>query len=53
MYQWLQDYAYRINVAWWVFALAGFLAVTIAFVTIFIQVLKAIVLNPVKSLRTE
>ena len=53
MNQWLQDYAYRINVAWWVFALAGFLAVSIAFVTIFIQVLKAIVLNPVKGLRTE
>ena len=50
---WLQDYAYRINIAWWVFAVAGVLALMIAIVTISIQAIKAAVSNPVKSLRTE
>ena len=53
MHTWLQDFAYRINIDWWVFALAGVLAMVIAFVTISIQVMKAVVENPVKSLRTE
>jgi putative ABC transport system permease protein len=53
MSQWLQDYAYRINVAWWVFAFAGAVALAIAITTICIQVLKVVVKNPVGSLRTE
>ncbi len=53
MKQWLQDYAYRIDIGWWVFAFAGAVAFVIAIVTISIQVLKAVVMNPVKSLRTE
>jgi putative ABC transport system permease protein len=53
MNQWLQDYAYRINIGWWVFAFAGITALIIAIATISIQVLKAVVMNPVKSLRTE
>ncbi len=53
MHQWLQDYAYRINIAWWVFLFAGSVALIIAIVTICIQVLKAVVANPVTSLRTE
>jgi len=53
MNNWLQDFAYRINVSWWVFALAGALALLIALVTIGLQVLKAAVDNPVKSLRSE
>ena len=53
MHTWLQDFAYRINIDWWVFALAGVLAMAIAFVTISMQVMKAAVDNPVKSLRTE
>ena len=53
MNQWLQDYAYRIDIGWWVFAFAGAVAIIIAIVTISIQVLKAVVMNPVKSLRTE
>ncbi len=53
MTSWLQDYAYRINIGWWVFALAGTVAFLVAIVTISIQVLKATVMNPVKSLRTE
>ncbi len=53
MYVWLQDFAYRINIQWWVFALAGFASLLIAFITISMQVMKAVVENPVKSLRTE
>lgn len=51
--QWLQDFAYRIDVSWWVFALAGLLAVIIAFVTVSFQSIKAALVNPVKSLRSE
>jgi len=53
MNKWLQAYAYRINIGWWVFALAGLLAVVIAFVTISFQSIKAALMNPVKSLRSE
>lgn len=53
MDNWLQDFAYRISIQWWVFALAGVLAIAIALVTVGIQALKAAVANPVKSLRTE
>jgi putative ABC transport system permease protein len=53
MNKWLQDFAYRINIAWWVFAGAGLLTLLIAFVTVSMQAMKAAVANPVKSLRTE
>lgn len=53
MSKWLQDFAYRIDIKWWVFALAGGLAVIIAFVTISFQSVKAAFANPVKSLRSE
>lgn len=53
MHQWLQDFAYRIDIQWWVFVLAGILALLIAFATIALQVMKALRENPVKSLRTE
>lgn len=53
MTEWLQDYAYRVNIGWWVFAFAGIAALIIAVATISIQVLKVVVMNPVKSLRTE
>lgn len=53
MNKWLQDFAYRITIVWWVFALAGFAAIIIAIVTISFQAIKAAVANPVKSLRTE
>jgi len=49
----LQDFAYRISIQIWVFAIAGVLAILIALLTIGIQALKAAVANPVKSLRTE
>jgi ABC-type antimicrobial peptide transport system permease subunit len=53
MHQWLQDYAYRIHVSWWIFAAGGFVAIVIALVTISFQAIKAAMANPVKSLRTE
>ncbi|MEO6541601.1 MAG: ABC transporter permease [Ferruginibacter sp.] len=53
MHNWLQDFAYRIDIGWWVFAITGILAVLIALVTISFQAIKAAVANPVKSLRTE
>lgn len=53
MHNWLQDFAYRINIQIWVFAVAGVLAILIALLTIGIQAFKAAMANPVKSLRTE
>jgi ABC-type antimicrobial peptide transport system permease subunit len=53
MHQWLQDYAFRINISWWVFAAGGLAALVIALVTISFQAIKAAIANPVKSLRTE
>jgi putative ABC transport system permease protein len=53
MNQWLEDFAYRIQVEWWVFAIAGLVAMLIAFFTIGVQVFQAVRRNPVKSLRTE
>jgi len=53
MHNWLQDFAYRINISWWIFPLAGILAILIALFTISFQSIKAAAANPVKSLRTE
>ncbi|GGB15917.1 ABC transporter permease [Puia dinghuensis] len=53
MHSWLQDYAYRISIQWWVFALGGLLALAIALTTVGIQALRASLANPAKSLRTE
>lgn len=53
MSQWLQDFAYKISLAWWMFALAGGLAVLVALVTVSFQSIRAALANPVKSLRTE
>jgi putative ABC transport system permease protein len=49
----LQDFAYKINLEWWVFATAGIGAVIIAFVTVSYQSIKAALMNPVKSLKSE
>lgn len=51
--KWLQEYAYHINVGWWIFAVAGISACAIALITISYQAIKAAIANPVKSLRTE
>jgi putative ABC transport system permease protein len=53
MHEWLQNYAYRVTISWWVFILAGVLALLIALITISFQSVKAAIANPVKSLRTE
>jgi putative ABC transport system permease protein len=53
MHKWLQNYAYRITIGWWVFVVAGLLALIIALVTISFQSIRAAIANPVKSLRTE
>jgi putative ABC transport system permease protein len=53
MNKWLQDFAYRIAISWWIFALAGAIAIAIAFATVAFQAVKAALANPVKSLRSE
>lgn len=53
MNRWLQDFAYRIEIKWWVFALAGLGAVVIAILTVSFHAIKAAVANPINSLRNE
>ena len=53
MHQWLQDFAYRININWLVFVSAGLAAIVIALITVSFQAIKAAMANPVKSLRSE
>ena len=53
MNKWLEDFAYRIGIAWWVFLVAGLTAIIIALLTVSFQAFKAAIANPVKSLRTE
>ena len=53
MNNWLEDFAYRVNIQWWVFVLAAFAALAIALCTVSFQAIKAALMNPVKSLRTE
>ena len=53
MHKWLQGYSYRIEIQWWVFGLAGMLALVVALMTVSFQAIKAAIANPVKSLRTE
>ncbi len=53
MDKWLQDFAYKIEIEWWMFGLAGALAVVIAILTVSTQAIKAALTNPVKSLKSE
>ncbi|WP_338875194.1 ABC transporter permease [Spirosoma sp. SC4-14] len=53
MNEWLQGFAYRIAIEWWVFVLAGVLAALVAFLTVSFQSIRAALMNPVKSLRSE
>lgn len=53
MDRWLQNFAYRTDIYWWIFAIAAILSTGIAFITVSFQSIKAAVMNPVKSLRTE
>jgi len=51
--KWLQEYAYHINIQWWIFIIAGLAAILLALITVSYQAIKAAIVNPVKSLRTE
>jgi putative ABC transport system permease protein len=53
MNKWLQDFAYKIDISWWMIAAAGFTAIVIALVTVSFQSVKAALMNPTKSLRSE
>ena len=53
MNQWLQSFAYRIGLSWWIFVLAGSAAMLIALLTVSVQTARAALANPVKSLRSE
>jgi putative ABC transport system permease protein len=53
MHNWLEDFAFRTNISWWVFMVAAAIALLIALVTISFQAIKAAMANPVKNLRTE
>jgi ABC-type antimicrobial peptide transport system permease subunit len=53
MNRWLQDYVYRIDISWWMFLVAGAIAIIIALFTVSFQAIKAAFANPVKNLRTE
>ena len=53
MHTWLQDFAYRISIGWWIFGIAGVTAALVALVTVSFQAVRAALANPVKSLRTE
>ncbi len=51
--KWLQGFAYHVSISWWMFVIAGSIALVVAFITILFQAMKAALTNPVKSLRTE
>jgi putative ABC transport system permease protein len=53
MSRWLQDYAYHIPIQWWIFAISGIVVILIALMTVSVQVIKAAISNPVRSLKTE
>ncbi|MET0466329.1 MAG: ABC transporter permease [Chitinophagaceae bacterium] len=53
LHNWLKDFAYRVSIGWWVFAMAAAIALLIAVMTVSIQAIRAAVINPVKSLRSE
>ena len=53
MYNWLLEYTYRIELSWWIFALAGGLAVVIALATVSYQAVRAALANPAASLKAE
>jgi putative ABC transport system permease protein len=53
VYHWLENFTYRIDIKWWVFAIVATLALMIAFCTVFFQSIRAALADPVKSLRSE
>jgi len=53
MHQWLQSFAYRIGISWWIFVLAGGTANLVALLTVSMQTIRAAIANPIRSLRTD
>jgi len=53
MHNWLKNFAFRIDISWWMFAVAAVLALTIAIVTVSFQAIRAATSNPVRALRSE
>ena len=53
MNKWLQAFAYKVDITWWMFAIAGIMSIFIALATVSFQAIKAALMNPVKSLKTE
>jgi putative ABC transport system permease protein len=53
MNQWLQDFAFRIDLSWWIFAATGLISLVVALITLSFQAIRAALSNPVKCLRTE
>jgi putative ABC transport system permease protein len=53
MNKWLENFAYRITIGWWIFLTAAIIALLVALLTVSFQAIKAALANPVKSLRTE
>jgi putative ABC transport system permease protein len=53
MHTWLQSFAYRISINWWVFVLAAFAAILLTLLTVSYQAIKAALMNPMKSLKAE
>jgi len=53
MHSWLQDYAYHVTIHWWVFVIAALSSILIAFITISFQTIRAAIVNPIQSLRSE
>jgi putative ABC transport system permease protein len=53
MQEWLKDFAYRVHLSWWVFAIAVLSSLFVALITVSFQAIKAAIANPVKSLRSE
>jgi len=53
MTKWMENYQYQTDISWWVFALSGLIAIAITLITVSFQTLKAALVNPVRSLRSE
>ncbi len=53
MQKWMSDFVYRIDIEWWMFVVAGFVAIGVAFLTVSFQSVKAALENPAKSMRSE
>jgi putative ABC transport system permease protein len=53
MKNWLQDFAFRVHISWWIFVIAGIFTILVSILTVSYQAIKAALMNPLKSLKTE